>query len=88
MSKQLTFPDWTDSPTLLVVSNSYVGPTTIAELDSTVDVHLATGDSDLAGKVPDTTPVTVGDVTTSCRSELLASELHGALETTLSSGPA
>jgi len=51
------------SPSLLVVTDSYVGSTLAADVDATGDVHLVTDRAGVAARTPDGVRTTVGDVT-------------------------
>ena len=145
MTPQFRLPPGTEPTTVLIVSNSPVGPSVISGIRSDADVRLITDSSTLAERVPGDTTVSIGPATdfatldrvgadevevaivalrsdrktllttqklraqfdvehvialttdpdihgaiddvvsvAICQSELLASELHGAIETTLS----
>lgn len=50
-------------PTVLIVSDSYLGSALAAEFDPRDDVRLVTTDSRVAAQAPDHADTTVGDVT-------------------------
>ena len=50
-------------PALLVVSDSYLGPTLLSEIEPQDRMQLVTHDAGIAARAPDDVGVTVGDVT-------------------------
>ncbi|MBB6645427.1 NAD-binding protein [Halobellus ruber] len=50
-------------PTVLIVSDSYLGPTLAAEFEPDDEVRLVTDDAAIAARTPDDVGTTVGDVT-------------------------